>query len=438
MNDLFGYDSDEIDGGSTQQPSMGNKVRVAVEAIIPSVGGGRGLVAKTNVPAGTLILAETAILIWPPDMDHGDPLSLLEMAHMVLQSDIAMKAVQSMFPKSIHDVEQIELENIRSHVGAELSSYFPDIEEFELLRILLVIQHNGFKSGFYHHVTLLNHSCQPNCIKFNPSNNSAKISEIWTTKPVLAGEEFVICYYSPYETSRSSATKYLNDNHHFVCSCTKCCNVDTLSTSAITDTSIENEIIQIEFEFQTLQIHQIHISNRILVRMYSSLENILLKIDSNNISIDMIMMKARVLKFLISLLILIFEQYDKLKMKKYISKILLITNKENYAISYLKYSLELLQLQLIYLSDKHPDIGSTYVDIACGIEGILHNYTITCLQNNFSNYEWIRNHDMALKMALDYRNKGNEIVRMYSISKNYPEVLKLRTPGEVYWGEVSL
>jgi len=171
MNELFGSDSEDEEINTISPP---NKVRVAAEAAVPNVGGGRGLVATTDVPAGTLVIAETALLIWPDDLDHSDPLSMLEMAHMIVGSDIAMKASESMFPKSIYDVEPIELENIKAHLGTELSKLFPEIEELDFMRILLVIQHNGFKSGFYNRVTLLNHSCQPNCIKFNPSNNLRK------------------------------------------------------------------------------------------------------------------------------------------------------------------------------------------------------------------------------------------------------------------------
>jgi hypothetical protein len=48
----------------------------------------------------------------------------------------------------------------------------PLLDVVTLLRLVMVVHCNGFASGLYLHLAIVNHSCRPNCIKFTPPSAS--------------------------------------------------------------------------------------------------------------------------------------------------------------------------------------------------------------------------------------------------------------------------
>lgn len=68
------------------------------------------------------------------------------------------------------------------------------------LLVALALQHNGFGSGLYLQLAMVNHTCYaPNCIKTSPTGATAWASELWTIRDVRAGEQLFISYAQPLE-----------------------------------------------------------------------------------------------------------------------------------------------------------------------------------------------------------------------------------------------
>eukprot|EP01041_Mallomonas_annulata_P012864 gene12864-27129_t len=212
MMNLFG-ESDSEDDSVEVSPRL--SITTALEAEVPSAGGGRGLIATRNLPAGTLVLAEMPILVWP-DIERASPARLRMMTESVLSSLKAYQATISMFPQKLEDVSIEEITFLREYLQDEFNFLIKDRNENEVLRVLLVLQHNAFSSGFYAKFSLINHSCNPNCIKFNPSKSNGKASEIWTTRYVLQGSDHTDnarVYIDIANTIEVIIDKYPNEIH---------------------------------------------------------------------------------------------------------------------------------------------------------------------------------------------------------------------------------
>ena len=93
----------------------------------------------------------------------------------------------------------------------------------ECYNMLCSIHCNAFVNGLHFHLAMLNHSCQPNCVKLGHTNiHGNKISAIWTTKDLKKGEEATISYLLPRMQSLRSRREKLQRQFDFVCECHLC------------------------------------------------------------------------------------------------------------------------------------------------------------------------------------------------------------------------
>jgi hypothetical protein len=85
------------------------------------------------------------------------------------------------------------------------------------LLVALALQHNGFGSGLYLQLAMVNHACHaPNCIKTSPTGATAWASELWTTRDVRAGEQLFISYAQPLEElTRAQVTIRVDFKSHY-------------------------------------------------------------------------------------------------------------------------------------------------------------------------------------------------------------------------------
>jgi hypothetical protein len=209
------------------------EVRTTEDAL---VGGQRGVYANCDLPSGSLVVLEWPYLTWNNQKNFNDPTILLSMVELILVDDKAFSMSKDLYPLSIYSVSPEEIENLKieySDITAleQIVSKFslPSIDE--IYRLLLVIKHNAFSSGLYHKLCMINHSCNPNCIKFEPRQGSRGASEVWTICPVKAGEEITISYTNPVELSSPSTQEYLFKHHSFNCHCSRCCRFNDFADS---------------------------------------------------------------------------------------------------------------------------------------------------------------------------------------------------------------
>jgi hypothetical protein len=93
------------------------------------------------------------------------------------------------------------------------------VDEAEGLRLLLTLKSNGFRSGLYLHLSVFNHSCTPNCVKWSPAQG---LSHVRTLRPVRAGEVLLISYLNPVEQTRQRRRCQLRETFGFLCACPLC------------------------------------------------------------------------------------------------------------------------------------------------------------------------------------------------------------------------
>ena len=84
-------------------------------------------------------------------------------------------------------------------------------------------KNRAFALGLFPLVSMLNHSCQPNCTKYfesSPSMGPPRLV-IRTLRAVAAGEELLYSYVPLYQ-STASRRKALQHSYGFICSCERC------------------------------------------------------------------------------------------------------------------------------------------------------------------------------------------------------------------------
>lgn len=447
MDKLFDDESDD-DTGISDYKINDIKEHVSI-GLIPSVGGGRGLFAQHDLPAGFLVLAEMPILIWP-DVDQTSPGGLRIMTEMVLSSAHAKAASLTMFPQNISDVNSTEIDHMKDHIGEFLKDICTSRDEIEVLRTLLVLQHNGFTSGFYDRFTLLNHSCDPNCVKFTPSNSGlGRASEVWTTRPVKAGEELCICYVEPMERTSSYISKYLSTQHFFTCCC-KCCaqhaaivtgknehiiGAGVLGLDSTFDIELEEKMDNWQQSIRYGTEEDYYNLVDLFIDMWTILEN---KQFQDNTSTRL---KARLYKLISNTAVQYFTIIESTGFKSSLLPFIEVAK------AFLIINFRLLDVQLSYLGPNHPDLGGTHTDLAEAIKGILTIHRSEDMDLDFvlellvSEKEEDFTADTAVGIRLTkaekfHRLESCRIKSLYSSSKKFPGVFKLRQPGDRFWGSM--
>ena len=199
------------------------------------VGGERGMVAVGEIEAGTLVLVEDPMVRWSSDDDKSIDPDVLELIFSrVLDAQKLIHNAEHLHPtKTAIDLGSPPCSNDVKELVSELQSLYGQddriphlldklnasglansdgskITKQDLLRLLLVVRFNGLESGLYCFTAMLNHSDQPNCVKFK----GEKFSEVRTTRSVKPGEMLTISYV-PRICSHATRRRHLWQQHRF-------------------------------------------------------------------------------------------------------------------------------------------------------------------------------------------------------------------------------
>lgn len=391
LQDLFGSSTDEDSNLDDEVQSKPKKEAIeCLSAVVEmiDVGGCRGLVALSRIPPGVLLLAETPSVMWNnSNLEDGDLEKTLEIC---LSNELAHQTTKTLHPTFLHNCEADEILRAQNLLGLEKINEIAEsvsVSTNEVLRVLLVLQHNGFGSGLYGVLTMLNHSCSPNCIKFSPSTGSSGASEIWTIDEVQKGDELTICYCEPLEMTKESTQEYLDAHHRFKCKCPSCVQAITFINSLP--------------EEKQLAFQKVNLQERKLQEIITGMEEELLflrNLDDLDVGFDNVvkLMKAttdlssvesdenkddnfsvnprllsRLCKLAANAAVLFLEYADKTTGSSRQPKSILI---KSAAFSFLRNSLSLLSHQMKYLGSHHPDIASSLIDIAEALDCCLKNF----------------------------------------------------------------
>ena len=439
---------------------------------MPAIGGCRGVFAKTKLLAGCLISAEKPFIGWSKNTDFGDVDDLARIILQILKSERCLEPSRLLHPCTIQECDAIESSDIRTmfdvYDGNDLNTLAAAAEASieEVIRVALALQHNGFHSGLYEKQSLLNHSCDPNCLKLTPST-SHSTSEIWTIRDVAEGEELTICYYSPMESATATVRSYLNINHRFWCNCTKCSKlgftavVTTIDDLASLDKEISDKLqAEVEFEQKLMQLEQeqqlqanTRCSSSALHSTYHDIKQLLLSAFVSATSQSHLLSPS------------LFARARKIELAAIVDIIQACEHSNNnsnnqsqltadIAVAYLRCSIELYQQQALYLQPSHPDLGAALQDICEGIQSLKQHFpatlaafdpelwgTILPVQRVNAEEPLVvskNSNNAPLQCAKRCQAEAKRIKSLYSTPLRFPEAARLvaAPPGAFYWGGV--
>jgi SET domain len=196
-------------------------------------GGGRGFVATRDLDPGTLIIVEEPVIEWPKEQ-LGAELGVVSILH-ILEQDSAQKLIYDL--EDFHPtkgavdefkVGDVQVKDMIEKLEDELGDGLPALIDLakvkrlsnrdgtaldarDMVRLLLALRYNGFESGVYLHLAMLNHDSYPNSVKFVPT---ITYSEVRTTRHVRKGEALTISYL-PNVMSHASRRHHLWEQHLF-------------------------------------------------------------------------------------------------------------------------------------------------------------------------------------------------------------------------------
>jgi hypothetical protein len=178
MSMMFGSDDEDELNVSQQALSHLPVVNDSLAEIrtIRNIGGERGLFAKFDIPAGSLIISEIPIIVWP-ECDLTEVENLIQVLQLVCSNQQAIDTTKNLHPRRIEDADEAEFLNVNSTISSKVLVQIAKdsrLSVTEVKRIFLTLQHNGFSSGLYEFLSIANHSCNPNSIKFVPQTTSAE------------------------------------------------------------------------------------------------------------------------------------------------------------------------------------------------------------------------------------------------------------------------
>ena len=180
IDSIFGsaVDSDDDDAETNANGTINNETKLTeLRDDLVGVGGNRGLFALCPLPPGIMVVSEVPTVTWGSEkgiIGLDDPDNLANVVELCCCNPEAYAVTQVLHPRSLSDCDEIELTKVQELFPLSVVTHIVQVaghivDQNEVFRVVLVLQHNGFGSGLYRHLTMLNHSCNPNCVKYSPS-----------------------------------------------------------------------------------------------------------------------------------------------------------------------------------------------------------------------------------------------------------------------------
>jgi len=118
-------------------------------------------------------------------------------------------------------------------------------------RLVCALHFNGFATGVYLHLAMINHSCAPNCVKWGARDGIAH-SEVRATRFIKAGEEITVSYLVPAMRSKDARHRALNGQFQFTCTCELCMK----SPQFLEDGPLDM-VIKLESDLEHIEEHEL-------------------------------------------------------------------------------------------------------------------------------------------------------------------------------------
>jgi hypothetical protein len=342
------------------------------------IGGHRGYIATKDLEPGTLVLIEKVYVPWPPEekvKDRMDPKFFITTLEMVLQQKDQAKAkeiqkhLSHLYPHRLEDLPAYLLEEGEAKYGPFLKELLvssgTNSTYEELLQNIFAMQCNAFDSGIFLYNALFNHECNPNCIKFS-SDNDKQISEVRVTRKILQGQPLSISYLFPREQSKETRQEILKKQFGFECQCTLCQRGDSILSLSSPPPTSPTSSLTTNKRLQDIE-QQLTLTENLLKGKGFSIASTALTMVLETLS-DALELIGHDHLILIRIHKLVADCCDGLLKSNTIDT---IDQKKESCILFLQSNFELLELQQIFLGEKHIDLARTFHDLSQGIQFLL-------------------------------------------------------------------
>ncbi|KAG7384253.1 hypothetical protein PHYPSEUDO_002856 [Phytophthora pseudosyringae] len=370
------------------------------------VGGSRGYVATRDLKPGTRVLVEQLYVPWPSDVETADPEFFLATMESVLSrpdyADI-MQHLGHLFPKQLSELPEELLAAGRQKYGPQVDELCRNFSGLALshdrvLQNVFAMQCNAFDSGVFLYNAMLNHDCNPNCVKFTPEDAGPEggVSEVRVARPIAKGEQLTISYLYPREQSRENRQKNLWEQFGFECGCELCKRGDSVlppPPSAADDSDGTKP------GMPDLEKVLVGAEEMIKTNPEGAADALSVALETLSDALEIVAHDH-----------LVFMRIHKLVAD---SCDLLLRGKTErvceYSILFLRSSYELLELQRTYLNPDHIDLARTLNDVSQGIQ-LLLSYDPKVLLTEFPEWKDFR---QASVVENQYRQEYRRLRRMY-------------------------
>lgn len=204
-------------------------------------GGGRGVICTADIAAGTMLMAELPLLFMPTKAQCEEQAGLADeicvAALLDLPSDLCsdiLKDLEVLHPQSLSEIGEERVQVLKARYKKALvkgietrTAQELKLTDDQILRVFCALRSNAFETGVYCVISMINHSCRPNCIKWSGGQDGR--SELQAVRDIRAGEEITISYLEPWEQSRRSRRVRIPDQFEFTCTC-ELCDIEAGST----------------------------------------------------------------------------------------------------------------------------------------------------------------------------------------------------------------
>jgi hypothetical protein len=179
---------------------MGNTTSLQTYAIKEIPGKGKGLIATKDIPAGTRIVSEEAII------DSGrEVASMHQLQIRIYQKFSSLREDQQREFLSMHNVYPYS-NSMQRYCGIFRTNALPFGPGINV-------------AGIFPHACRINHACDNNASNFwSASLNQITIQAV---RDIRKGEEITISYLKSFE-NRQTRQEQLQDSFKFTCSCSLC------------------------------------------------------------------------------------------------------------------------------------------------------------------------------------------------------------------------
>lgn len=345
--------------------------------------GGRGFIASSDITPGTVLCREEPFI----------RLKAIKLEEMLIElfnrSDLSLilGPLGLLHPISLDHLEKKELESFRKEQDEMVSNVWKNINDKNqrlvdrdaILRLGLALRFNGFSSGIYLHLSIFNHQCKANCIKFAPEMGKT-YSEVVAIEHIKKGTELTINYLTPFEQSTERRSEQLQNQFHFKCKCSLCVNDKFNKHNGVDILSLEKRLYIVDSLLKS--------------GFYTKSLNSLMeykdtyKLDANHLVL------LRLNKMIVDTCATLLENDQ---------------GTTDHSIMYLKCSLDIYHTQIKLFPD-HCDVARTCCDIANGIESLL-NYDKQALYHHFE--EAYDTKEKAVKSRKEFYSEFKRISAMY-------------------------